>query len=216
MGHLRILIADDHEVVRRGLKALLSSRRGWVVCGEAATGREAVALAAQHRPDIVVTDIIMPDLNGLEATRQIRKMLSRTEVLVLSLHYSDRLVREIVDAGARAYLLKSDASNDLLTAVEALANHRSFFTSDAAKTLANGFCDPASTQTPLMRRALSAREREIAQLVAEGKSSKEVAVVLGISVKTAETHRTNVMQKLEIHSVSEIVRWAVKNNMIEP
>lgn len=216
LNNLRILIADDHEIVRRGLKALLSSRPGWVVCGEAATGREAVALAAQHRPDIVVTDIIMPGLNGLEATRKIRKMLPKTEVLVLTLHYSDRLVREIVDAGARAYLLKSDASNDLLIAVEALANHRSFFTSDAAKTLVNGFCDPASTQTPLMRKALSAREREIVQLLAEGKSSKEVAATLCISVKTAETHRANIMRKLELHSVSELVRYAVKNNMIEP
>ncbi len=216
MGHLRILIADDHETVRRGLRAVLSSRRGWVVCGEAKTGREAVALAAQYRPDIVVTDIIMPGLNGLEATRQIRKMLPKTEVLVLSLHYSERLVRQIVDAGARAYLLKSDASNDLLIAVEALANHRSFFTSDAAKTLVNGFCDPASTQTPLMRKALSAREREIVQMLAEGESSKEVAVTLGISVKTAETHRANIMRKLELHSVSELVRYAVRNTMIEP
>jgi DNA-binding NarL/FixJ family response regulator len=216
LNKLRILIADDHETVRRGIRAVLSSRRGWVVCGEATTGREAVALAAQHRPDIVVTDIIMPGLSGLEATRQIRKMLPRTEVLVLSLHYSDRLVREIVDAGARAYLLKSDASNDLLTAVEALANHRSFFTSDAAKTLVNRFCDPASTQTPLARKSLSAREREIVQMLAEGESSKEVAVALGITVKTAETHRANIMRKLEIHSVSELVRYAVRNTMIEP
>jgi DNA-binding NarL/FixJ family response regulator len=128
LNNLRILIADDHEVVRRGLTSLLSSTRGWVVCAEATTGREAVALAAQHRPDIVIMDIRMPELNGLEATRKIRKMLPQTQVLVLSLHYSDQLVREIVDAGARAYVLKSDASAELLTAVEALANSRAFFT----------------------------------------------------------------------------------------
>jgi DNA-binding NarL/FixJ family response regulator len=118
MGHLRILIADDHEVVRRGLTTLLSSPPGWTVCAEASRGREAVALAAQHRPDIVVMDIVMPGLNGLEATRKIRKMLPKTEVVILSLHYSDQLVREVVDTGARAYVLKSDASRDLLSAVE--------------------------------------------------------------------------------------------------
>jgi DNA-binding NarL/FixJ family response regulator len=217
LNNLRILIVDDHEIVRRGLKALLESRTGWVVCGEAATGREAVALAAEHRPDIVIMDIKMPELNGLEATRQIRRILPKTEIVVLSLHYSDQLVREIVEAGARAYVLKSDAGRDLLTAVEALANKRTFFTSGAAQFLIDGFRNPApATQTPLMYKSLTAREREIVQLLAEGKSSKEVAVALGISVKTAETHRSNIMRKLDIHSVSELVRYAVKNNMVEP
>ena len=216
MNNLRILIADDHEIVRRGIMSLLSSKPGWSVCAAAATGREAVALAAEHRPNIVVIDISMPELNGLEATRKIRKMLPNTEVLVLSFHYSDQLVREVVDSGARAYILKSDASHDLLTAVEALANNRSFFTSGAAQILIDGFCNPASTpEAPLLRKALSAREREIVQLLAEGRSSKEVAVVLGISVKTAETHRANIMRKLDLHSVSELVRYAVKNHMIE-
>jgi DNA-binding NarL/FixJ family response regulator len=217
LNNLRILIADDHEIVRRGLKSLLSSRPDWIVCAEASTGREAVALAAQHRPDIVTMDIAMPGLNGLEATRQIRKMLPKTNVMILSLHYSDELVREVLDSGARAYILKSDASRDLLNAVEALANNRPFFTSGAAQILIDGFCKPASApEHPLMRKSLSAREREIVQLLAEGKSSKEVAVALGISVKTAETHRANIMRKLEMHSVSELVRYAVKNNMIEP
>lgn len=129
LNNLRILIADDHDVVRRGLSSLVSSRPGWSVCATAATGREAVALAAQHRPDIVVMDITMPELNGLEATRQIRKTLPKTEVLVLSFHYSDQLVRDIVGAGARAYLLKSDASTEVMAAIEALATRRSFFTS---------------------------------------------------------------------------------------
>ena len=214
---LRILIADDHEIIRRGLKALLSSRPGWVICAEAATGREAICKAEEQRPDIVVMDISMPVLNGLEATRKIRKMLPKTHVVILSLHYSDQLVREVLDSGARSYVLKSDASRDLFQAVEALVNNRTFFTSGAAQVLVDGFCNPSSaTQPGLMRKSLSAREREIVQLLAEGKSSKEVAVVLGISVKTAETHRANIMRKLEMHSVSELVRYAVKNCMIEP
>ena len=215
---LRILIADDHEIIRRGLRALLSSRPGWVVCAEAATGREAISKAEEHRPDVVVMDIAMPVLNGLEATRKIRKMLPKTQVVILSLHYSDLLVREVLDSGARSYILKSDASRDLFHAVEALAQHRTFFTSGAAQILVDGFCSPspAVEQPALMRKSLSTREREIVQLLAEGKSSKEVAVVLGISVKTAETHRANIMRKLEMHSVSELVRYAVKHCMIEP
>lgn len=217
LNDLRILIADDHEIVRRGLKTVLSSRPGWTVCAEAASGREAIALAAEHRPDIVVMDISMPGLNGLEATRRIRKILPKAEVLILSLHYSDQLVREILDSGARAYILKSDATRDLLKAIEALATRRSFFTAGASQILIDGFCDQSSATKAgtLMRHRLSSREREIVQLLAEGKSSKEVAVTLGISVKTAETHRANIMRKLEMHSVSELVRYAVRNQMIE-
>jgi len=219
MNNLRILVADDHDIIRRGLRALLSSRAGWVVCAEAATGREAVTLAEQHKPDIVVMDISMPDLNGLEAARKIRKQLPKTEVVILSLHYSDQLVREIVDAGARAYIMKSDADRDLLIAIEALSSHRSFFTSRAAEMLIDGFCRQGSAVSEpqvLMRSRLTSREREIVQLLAEGRSSKEVAVTLGISVKTAETHRANIMRKLELHSVSELVRYAVRNQIIEP
>src|SRR5438067_3924244 len=173
---LRILVADDHEVVRGGLKSLLLSRPDWTVCAEAATGREAVELAAQHRPDVVVMDIVMPGLNGLEATRRILKMLPRTQVVILSLHYSDQLVREILDTGSRAYMLKSDASRDLLLAVEAVADGRSFFTSGAAQILLDAFCQRGSApERPLMRKSLSAREREIVQLIVEGNSSKQVA-----------------------------------------
>src|SRR4029077_11409654 len=189
-------VADDHDIIRRGLKSLLCSRPGWVVCAEATTGREAITLAEQHRPDIVVMDISMPDLNGLEAARKIRKLLPRSEVVIFSLHYSDQLVREIVDAGARAYIMKSDADRDLLIAIEALANHRSFFTSRGAKILIAGDCrqSPVSEPRVLMRNRLTSREREIVQLLAEGRSSKEVSVTLGISVKTAETHRANIMR----------------------
>jgi DNA-binding NarL/FixJ family response regulator len=170
---LRILIADDHEVVRRGLTALLSSRRGWIVCAEASTGRDAVALAEQHRPDIVVMDISMPGLNGVEATRKIRKVLPKTQVVILSIHYSDQLVREIVDSGARAYILKSDASRELLAAVEAVTSSRSFFTSSAGRILIDGFCDtPSSPQPSLLRKSLSAREREIVQPQGSPKSGQ--------------------------------------------
>jgi len=175
-------------------------------------------MAEQHKPEIVVMDISMPDLNGLEAARKIRKMLPKTEGVISSLPYSDQLVREVVDAGARAYIMKSDADRDLLIAVEAVANHRSFFTSRAAEMLIDEFCKQSWVSEPkvLMRSRLTPREREIVQLLAEGRSSKEVAVTLGISVKTAETHRANIMRKLEFHSVSELVRYAVRNQIIEP
>jgi DNA-binding NarL/FixJ family response regulator len=210
---LRILIADDHEIVRKGIRTVLSSNPGWDVCAEAATGREAVAKAEQHKPHIVVMDISMPELNGLEAARKIRKMLPKTEVAILSVHFSDKLVREIVEAGAHAYVLKSDAYNDLLAAIDALANHQSFFTSRASEVLLDGFFKPATAEPPNHER-LTSREREIVQLVAEGKSTKEIATALGISVKTAETHRANILRKLKVHSVSELVRYAVKNQII--
>ena len=214
---LRILVADDHDIIRRGLKDLLTSHPGWEVCAEAKTGREAVTLAEQLKPDVVVLDVSMPDLNGLEAARQILKNLPKTEILILTLHFSDQLVREIVEAGVRAYILKSDAARDLVAAVDALGNHRSFFTARAADMLLNGFCRPNAAPDPgaVIRNRLTPREREIVQLLAEGKSSKEVAVSLGISVKTAETHRANIMRKLELHSVSELVRYALRNQIIE-
>jgi DNA-binding NarL/FixJ family response regulator len=218
LNNLRILIADDHEIVRKGLKTLLASRSEWVICAEAGTGREAVALAAQHRPDIVVMDLAMPGLNGLEATRKIRKLLPKTQVVILSVHYSAQLVREVVHARARAYVMKSDASTELMLAIEALANNQPFFTSGAAKVLVDGFSRLPSDapQTPLMHKSLTSRQREVLQLLAEGNSSKEVAVTLSISVKTAETHRVNIMRKLELHSVSQLIRYAVKNHIIEP
>src|SRR5579864_950357 len=216
MNTVRILIVDDHDIVRRGLKQLLTARPGWEVCGEAKTGREGVALAEQMKPEIVVMDISMPELNGLEAARRIHKSLPKTAILILTLHFSDQLVREIVDTGARAYILKSDADRDLVSAVEALANHQTFFTPRAAEILFDGFSRRNSVDARVpTRNRLTSREREIVQLLAEGKSSKEVAATLGISVKTAETHRANIMRKLEVHSVSEVVRYAVKNQIID-
>jgi DNA-binding NarL/FixJ family response regulator len=214
---VRILAADDHDILRRGLKQLLTSRPGWEVCGEAKTGREAVALAEQLKPDIVVMDVSMPDLNGLEAARRIHKALPRTGIIMLTLHFSDQLVKDIVESGARAYVMKSDADRDLVHAVEALCSNRTLFTARAADMLLNEFSErnsPVQPQPPNQNR-LTSREREIVQLLAEGKSSKEVAVALGISVKTAETHRANIMRKLQLHSVSELVRYAIKNQIIE-
>ena len=217
MRTLRILIADDHDLMRRGVKTLLQSRAGWEVCGEAKTGREAVDKAEKLKPDIVILDIGMPDLNGVEAARRIRKTSATTEVLILSMHYSDQLIREIVEAGVRGYLVKSDSDRDLIIAVETLAKHKPFFTPHATEVILGSFTMGGSVKKvpELVSERLTSREREIVQLLAEGKSSKEAASSLGISVKTVETHRANVMRKLELHSVSELVRYAVRNLIIE-
>jgi DNA-binding NarL/FixJ family response regulator len=217
MNTLKILVADDHDIIRRGLKDLLTTKPGWEVCAEAKTGKEAVALAEKLMPQIVVMDISMPDLNGLEAARRIHKALPKTGILILTMHFSDQLVRDVVDTGARGYILKSDADRDLVSAVDSIANRRTFFTSRASEMLLGDFTRQPTGAEPKLpqKNRLTAREREIVQLLAEGKSSKEVAVALGISVKTAETHRANIMRKLEIHSVSELVRYAIKNQIIE-
>jgi DNA-binding NarL/FixJ family response regulator len=217
MNRLRILIADDHDLMRRGVINLLLSHIGWEVCGEAKTGREAVTKSKEARPDIAILDIGMPELNGLEAAKRIRKASPSTEILILSMHYSDQLIREIVDAGVRGYIVKSDSDRDLITAVETLANHKPFFTPQVTEVILGRFNSggPVKEVPESIRERLTAREREIVQIIAEGKSSKEVASLLGISVKTAETHRANVMRKLEIHSVTELVRYAVRNQIIE-
>jgi DNA-binding NarL/FixJ family response regulator len=214
---LRILIADDHDLLRRGVKTLLLSQPGWEVCGEAKTGREAVAKAEQFKPDIVVLDIGMPDLNGVEAAKRIRKASANTEILILSMHFSDQLIRELLEAGVRGYIVKSDSDRDLIIAVETLSRHKPFFTPHATEVILGSFNTggPVKEVPELVSQRLTSREREIVQLLAEGKSSKEVASSLGISVKTAETHRANVMRKLELHSVSELVRYAVRNQIIE-
>lgn len=217
MHNLRILVVDDHDIIRRGLKDLLTAKAGWEICGEAKTGKEAVTLSEQLKPDVIVMDISMPDLNGMEAARRIHKILPKTGILILTMHFSDQLVREVVEAGARGYILKSDADKELVTAVDSIANRRTFFTPRASEMLLDGFSrhiTGADLKIP-RRDRLTTREREVVQLLAEGKTSKEVASALGISVKTAETHRANIMRKLELHSVSELVRYAIKNQIIE-
>jgi DNA-binding NarL/FixJ family response regulator len=214
---LRILVADDHEVVRRGLIALLQAQPDWEICGEAGDGREAVDRTQRLKPDVVILDIGMPSLNGLEATRQILKTNPQTRVLILTLHDSDQVVREVLNAGARGFLLKSDAARDLVAAVEALRRDKTYFTSKVAAMVLEGYLKNETGTAPVAaptRSRLTPREREIVQLLAEGKSTKEVAVALGLSVKTAETHRSNIMRKLELHSVSDLVLYAVRNNIV--
>lgn len=217
MNPFRILLVDDHEIVRHGLRNLLSAQPGWEVCGEAADGREAVSQTETLKPDLVILDISMPRLNGLEATRRIRKISPKTSVLILTMHESQQVVRDVLDAGALGYVLKSDAGRDLVAAVDALRQHRTFFTSKVARLVLDGYLrshlEPA--RKAATRDPLTPREREIVQLIAEGKSTKEVAVELGVSVKTAETHRTNIMRKLEIHSVGELIRYALRNKIVE-
>jgi DNA-binding NarL/FixJ family response regulator len=214
---LRILLADDHEVVRRGLSVLLRARSGWEVCGEASNGREAVEKALELSPDVVILDVGMPNLNGLEATRQIIKAKPETRILILTLHDSGALVRDVVNAGARGFLLKSDAARDLVTAVDALCENKTYFTPKVASIVLEGYLRKTAADTPIEvspRARLTPREREIVQLLAEGKSSREVAEALGLSVKTAETHRANIMRKLHLHSVSDLVLYAVRNNIV--
>ena len=219
MKTLRILIADDHDLMRRGVKALLQSHPGWEICGEAHTGREAVTKAQELRPDIAILDVSMPDLNGVDAAKRIHKESPDTEILILSVHYSDQLIRDILEAGVRGYIVKSDSDRDLIIAIETLANHKPFLTPRATEVMLTNFKEGRmrSTETPTtVGNRLTTREREIVQLLAEGKSSKEVASSLCISVKTAETHRANIMRKLQLHTVSELVRYAVRNQIVEP
>jgi DNA-binding NarL/FixJ family response regulator len=216
---LQLLIADDHEIVRRGLRAILETQDDWTVVAEAVTGRQAIDQAREHPPDVAIIDIGMPELNGLEATRQILKLLPLTEVLILTMHESEQIVREVLAAGARGYVLKSDAGRDLVAAVEALKDHRTFFSSKISDMLLTSYLrqpDRSEPAEPTGRSRLTAREREIVQLLAEGKSNKEVAQMLNISIKTAETHRTNIMNKLDLRSITELVRYAVRNNIVEP
>jgi DNA-binding NarL/FixJ family response regulator len=217
MKPLRIMIADDHEVVRHGVRALLQSHEGWEVCGEAADGRDAVTKAAQLKPDVVVLDIGMPNLNGLDAARDILHQDPRVMVLILTIDESEQVMREVLSAGARGFLLKSDAGRDLLSAVEALQQHRTFFTSKVAEIVLDGYLKGKDPSAPVevSQERLTRREREVVQLLAEGKTTKEVATVLGMSVKTAETHRSNIMRKLNFHSVSQLVLYAVRNNIIQ-
>jgi DNA-binding NarL/FixJ family response regulator len=216
MPMLRIFIADDHEVVRKGLCVLLQGEAGWEICGEASDGRTAVERVRELKPDVAILDIGMPDLNGLEATRQIIKEDPRARVLILTLHDSDQVVREVLAAGARGFLLKSDAARDLVVAVDALRRDKTYFTSKVAAMVLDGYLKGGSPTAAfsLGRDRLTPREREVVQLLAEGKSTKEVAVVLGLSVKTAETHRSNIMRKLQLHSVSDLVLYAVRNNIV--
>jgi DNA-binding NarL/FixJ family response regulator len=215
LSNLRILIADDHEVARDGIRSMLDEHPGWEVCGEARDGREAVEMAGKLKPEVLLLDIGMPNLNGLDAARQILAVMPEARILILTVHDSEQVVREVLAAGARGFLLKSDTGRDLVAAVEALQHHRTFFTSRVAQMMLEGYLHPHSESEASDRRILTPREREVIQLVAEGKSTKEVATALSLSVKTAETHRTNLMRKLDLHSIADLTLYAVRNGIVQ-
>ena len=211
---VRILLADDHDVVRKGLRGLLEVNSAWQVCGEANNGRDAVKLAMELKPDLAVLDLEMPELNGLEATRQIKKHLPDLEVLIFTMHETDQFIHDALVAGARGFVLKADAGRYLVEAVEALSRHKPFFTSKASETLLEKFLE--STAASIEADRLTDREREIVQLLAEGKGNKEISAILYISVKTVETHRAAIMRKLKMNSIVDLVRYAIRNNWIKP
>jgi DNA-binding NarL/FixJ family response regulator len=213
---IRILVADDHDVVRQGLTSLLGRRPDWQVCAEASNGREAVKLTERFRPNVAILDLSMPELNGLEATRQIRKVSPETEILVFSMYENEQFVRELLSAGARGYVLKSDVATQLVLAVETVARHKPFFTSEIAEKVLVGFLKFGEVETQDTSSVLTAREREIVQLLAESKSNKEISTLLGISVKTVQTHRATIMRKLGINSIVDLVHYAIRNNLVAP
>lgn len=215
MNSTRILLADDHEFVRKGLRTVIQDREDWEICGEANNGREAVAMADELEPDIVVLDISMPELNGLDAARQILSDHAGVEVLILTMHDSEELIKQVLAVGARGYMLKSDASRQLVAAIEALRHHKPYLSSEVNDVVLRGFLEGVEPLKGEGTGELTSREREIVQLLAEGSTSKEAASKLNISVKTVETHRANIMRKLDLHSVAELVRYAVRNNIIE-
>lgn len=210
----RVLVADDHESVRRGIGELIDAEQGFEVAGEAKNGIEAVEQARILNPDIAVLDMNMPQMNGLETARRITKELREVEVLILTFTDSESLAQEALHAGVHGYMLKSDASRDLMTAISSLAQRRPYFTAKVAHTVLNGYLE-ATANSGGSRQDLTAREREVIQLLAEGKSSKEVAVIHNIALKTAETHRMNLMRKLNLHSICDLVHYAVRNRIID-
>lgn len=207
-----ILILDDHEVTRRGIRTLLESMSGWTVVAEASNGREAIELAEKHKPDVAVMDITVPVLSGLEAARRIRSAAQNTEIVFLTVHNSEQMLHEALAAGARGYLLKADGGKDLLSAVKAVKQHKTFISAKFRGSPGPG--SSGLTTTPTLA-SLTPREREVLHLLAEGNSTKQAANLLGIAVKTAETHRTNILRKLELHSISELVLYAIRNKIVE-
>src|SRR5438876_495767 len=215
---LRILIADDHDVMREGTRAVIERQPGWEVCGIAATGREALEQALRLEPNVVVMDMAMPELNGLDAAIQIRRRLPGTEILIFTAHETENLIHEVFEAGVKSFLHKSEAHTYLVQAIESLAQHKRFFTDKVSEVLFSDILNRSNGKRgeAKLDRRLTAREREIVQLIAEGKSNKEVADVLGIGVRTAETHRASILRKLRLDSIAGLVRYAIRNKIIEP
>ena len=209
----RIVLADDHEAIRLGVRSVLSTHPDWRVVGEASNGRDALELIREVRPDIAILDYSLPMMNGLELTRAIKKELPRTEILSFTMHDREDVLAELLKAGVRGYLLKSDASKHLVAAVEALSIRRPYFSGNVSQTLLDRFIEMAARDAAAT--ALTPREREIVQLIAEGRLNKEIAAILGLSIKTVETHRAAAMHKLDLNSTADLVRYAVRNNIIE-
>jgi DNA-binding NarL/FixJ family response regulator len=215
LAPVRILIADDHELVRQGMRAILHSQPGWEVCSEATTGRQALTKALELKPDVIILDLALPELNGVEITRQVRRVLS-APILIVTMHDADQLVREALEAGANGYVLKADAGRTLKEAVHSILAREPFI-SERVRGSENLMSSAGHTGSrPRRSERLTSREREVLQLLAEGQANKEIAATLGITTKTAETHRARIMAKLEIHSITELVRYAIRNRIIEP
>jgi DNA-binding NarL/FixJ family response regulator len=211
--NIRILIADDHDIVRAGIRLLIKTEPGWEICGEAADGREAVALAEKFQPDVIVLDLTMPEMNGLEAARQIKKRLPEVELVMLTAHDSEDLVHQVFEVGARSYILKTEAAKHLIPAIRSASIHKPFFTSKVSEVVFARYM--GRTGADQKNSGLTPRERELLQLLAEGKSNKEAAGTLGVSVKTVESHRAAIISKLSLKSVSDLVRYAIRNKIIE-
>ena len=218
MKNLRILLADDHALIRRGARGLLQRRRGWKVVGEAKTGKEAVEKTKKLKPDVAIIDISMPELDGIQATRQIREAVPGTKVLVLTIHESDELVQNALAAGAHGYVLKSDLTESLLAAVEDVAAGKRSLTPKVSEIVLDVFLNSkASNQEGEKTHAQpTPRELEIIRLLAEGKGSKEIAYRLGIAVRTVDAHRGNIRQKLGFHSLADLIHYALGNEIISP
>ncbi len=217
----RVLVVDDHPVVRRGIRAILETQPGIEVWGEASTGREALELVKAAKPELVLVDLTMPEMNGLEVTAAIREQSPETAVLVLSMHFSEELAREVLRCGALGYLLKSDADEELLAAVDHARRHQPFFTTKLATSMAQSFMAGRPGEVILDENgqptsALTEREIQVVQLLAEGKSNKEVAAALGVSTRTVESHRNHIMHKMSFTSFSDLIRFAVRSNLVEP
>ena len=216
MKKLRILIADDHGLVRRGARAILNSRQGWSVVGEATNGREAVQKALELKPDVAVIDISMPELDGVEATRQLREAVPDTKVLVLSMHESDQMIQRALDAGAQGYILKSDLTECLVKAVKDVSDGKRFLTPKVSEIVLEGFLKTTGPDQPGERAGAKTtpRELEIIRLLAEGKSNREIAAQLGITVRTTETHRAKIMHKLGLHSLADLIHYALGHGIV--
>jgi DNA-binding NarL/FixJ family response regulator len=212
--NLRILIADDHEIVRQGLRSLVESHSGWQVCAEAVDGWDAVHKAREAKPDVIALDIGMPNLNGLEAAREILKDNPKTKILFLTIYDTEQAVKSAVQIGAKGLILKSDAARELLVAIEAIQRNATYFSSQTSQAVLRP--DLRGNRRSADKDTLTKRETQVIQLLAAGKSTKEVASLLELSVKTAETHRSNIMGKLGLHSISELVLYAVKNGLVQP